>query len=311
MSRAKTRPHPPESIRITPITVNSAQNTSPKESQQNSRSPRPLSPAQKKWMAIIATWVAGFVDATGWVLLSHIYTSNMTGNSIEMSVHWVTGEWSGILQRGWPVLMFVCGLVLAAVATEVCTRRGFASFSALNLGAEAALIGCFIPLARPVFRNGEIHASSPWQFNLLVALLAVAMGIQNQTISHIGSLSFRTTHVTGTLTKFGADLAEYCFWAYDRLRSDSLPAIGFFSDSLSRPEFRGMSFMLGLWTSFVAGAIAAIVGRNHWGILALVAPVMVVAVLVVIDLIRPIGASAEVQQIRKERMEMDRSQLAA
>lgn len=251
-------------------------------------------------MALGATWVAGFVDATGWMLLSHIYTSNMTGNTIQVSLHWADRTWSGVLQRGWPIAMFVAGLALAGIATEACVRRGLNSFSAINLGTEAVLIGCFIPFAAPALHNGEIQGTSFWYFNFLVALLALAMGIQNQTVTKIGPLSFRTTHVTGMLSHLGTDVAEYFFWAYDRLRSKTSSPAAFVRDSLHRTEFRGLSLHAGLWTSFAAGSIAAVYSHRRWGVSGLAAPVSLLVVMVIIDLIRPIAASAEAQQLRKE-----------
>lgn len=251
-------------------------------------------------MALGATWVAGFVDATGWMLLSHIYTSNMTGNTIQMTLHWTDRNWSGVLQRGWPIAMFVAGLILAGIATEACVRRGLNSFSAINLGTEALLIACFIPLAAPALHNGEIQAGSFWHFNFLVALLAVAMGIQNQTVTKIGSLSFRTTHVTGILAHLGAAVVEYFFWAYDRLRSKTASPAAFVRESLHRTEFRRLSLHAGLWVAFAIGAIAAVLSHRRWGVLGLAAPVSLLVVMVLIDLIRPIAASAEAQQMRKE-----------
>ncbi|HET8668034.1 MAG TPA: YoaK family protein, partial [Terriglobales bacterium] len=242
--------------------------------------------------------VAGFVDATGYMLLSHIYTSNMTGNSIELSMHFIDGRWSEVLRRGWPVLMFVCGLVLSAIVTEVCVRREFLSFSAITLGLEATLIAIFIHFGGSAFYHGEIHTSSLWNFNFLVALLAVAMGLQNQTITKIGALSLYTTHVTGTLTKFGAELSEYIFWLHDRAHTwrRLLSALRL---SSRRGDFRRLTVNMGLWIWFVIGAICAVSAKQKWHVHALIAPIIVLIALIWVDVTRPIAASAEEQQIQQ------------
>jgi uncharacterized membrane protein YoaK (UPF0700 family) len=239
------------------------------------------------------------VDASGYLLLSRIYTSNMTGNTIEFALRAVDSRWGEAFQRAWPVLMFVCGLLLSAIITEALLRRDILSFSAVPLAIEAALILAFIPLGLPAFRNGAIHVPSFWNFNLLVGLLAVAMGLQNQTISRVGALSFRTTHVTGTLTKMGADLSEYLFWLYDQIHAaslDHLPVI--LRASPQRREFRQFCTTFGLFAFFTLGAVCAILALRSWAVWSLIAPVSVLCVLIVVDLIRPIAASAEQSEMR-------------
>jgi uncharacterized membrane protein YoaK (UPF0700 family) len=267
------------------------------------RNPRALSGRQKTAVALCATWVAGFVDATGYILLSHIYTSNMTGNTIELTLRAGGGKWGETLQRSWPILMFVAGLLLSAIITEAALRRGILSFSSLSLALQAALIGTFVGLAIPVFNNGQIHARSFWSFNGLVALLAISMGLQNQTISRVGALSFRTTHVTGTLTKMGADLSEYLFWVYDQLhRQPVKAAVAALRTSPKRRDFRSFLTNFGLFLFFTIGAACSIVALRIWGILALLAPVCVLIVLVTVDLVSPIAASEEQKEIQTSEL---------
>lgn len=248
-------------------------------------------------VALAATWVAGFVDATGWMLLSHIYTSNMTGNSISMAVQWLKGDWTRAAERAWPVVVFVCGLVLSAIITEFFVRRGIKSFSAANLGIEAVLLGAFVLLARGVYSGGDVHTSGS-TFEALVALLALGMGIQNQTITHIGALTIHTTHVTGTLTKLGADAAEFMFWVHDRSHTLKrfLLALRL---SWRKKEFRDMMVNFGLWTFFTVGAVAAVFANRKWGPWGLIAPIIILLSIVAVDLLRPMMASAEALKLSK------------
>lgn len=239
------------------------------------------------------------MDATGWMLLSHIYTSNMTGNSISMAVQWLNGNWAAAAERAWPVLVFVCGLLLGAIVTEFMVRRGLKSFSAANLTIELVVIGAFIVAARPFYNAGEIHASG-WNFNLLVAFLALGMGLQNQTITRIGALAVHTTHVTGTLTKFGEDTAEFLFWLHDRSHTPRRFVLAL-RLAAHKKEFRDMAVNLLLWVFFTVGAIAAVFAREGWGPYGLFAPIVVLIVLVLVDLTRPIMASSEAIEISKSR----------
>lgn len=249
--------------------------------------------------ALAATWVAGFVDASGWMLLSHIYTSNMTGNSISMADEWVKGNWSHAAERAWPVLVFTCGLLVGAIITEFLVRREWHSFSAANLALEVAAIGSFVVLARPLYSAGELHASG-WIFNLLVALLALGMGIQNQTITRVGALTIHTTHVTGTLTQLGADTAEFLFWLHDRSHTLRRFAVAV-RLAWRQQKFRNMLMNSFLWVFFAIGAVAAAFATGAWGPTGLILPMGVLLTFIVVDLARPLMASAEALEIAKTR----------
>jgi uncharacterized membrane protein YoaK (UPF0700 family) len=249
--------------------------------------------------ALAATWAAGFVDATGWMLLSHIYTSNMTGNSISMAVEWIEGKWINAAERAWPVLLFVCGLLLGAIITEFMVRRGKRSFSAVNFAVEFVAIGAFVLLARPLYNSGDLQASG-WMFYLLVAMLALGMGVQNQTVTRLGALNIHTTHVTGTLTTFGADTAEFLFWLHDRSHTPKRFVIAV-RLAWRQKEFREMVTTLSLWLFFSVGALAAVFATKAFGPSGLFAPMVILAALIVIDLTRPVMASAEAMKIAEAR----------
>lgn len=248
-----------------------------------------------------ATWVAGFVDTIGFLVLSRILAANMSGNTVRLGVNFAQVTWDEVLRRGWPVLMFVCGLVLSALILEGAGRRGFRSGTSLTLGLESLLIATFIWVGGPTMMNGVAHPATNWGFNTLVGLLAVAMGLQNATITRVGALSVKTTHVTGTLTKMAELFARYIVWFYDRTRGRFRRRVGkVLRVSPRQRSVQGATFMAGLWVAFALGATCAAYTKNRMELRCLVFPIAISLMLVIIDLCHPILASEELLNPREE-----------
>lgn len=250
-------------------------------------------------MALAVTWAAGFVDTLGFLTLSHILAANMSGNTVRVGIHSAHLQWAEVFRRGWPVLMFIAGLILSAAVLEWAARRHFRSATAITLGMEAALLGTFIHFAAPHMINGSLQADYA-TFNLLVALLALAMGLQNASVTRIGALSFKTTHVTGTLTSLAEGAAEYLFWFHDRVRGRLSHRIWKVLRLSPRQQAAQKAvFMAGLWLAFALGAVACAYANDVWGVRCLLFPMGVAVVVALVDLRRPILAAPEFK--REER----------
>lgn len=256
------------------------------------RAPHPLSPKEKAVLALAITWVAGFVDAVGYLVLSHIYTSNMSGNTVSVGLHAALMKWSEVAHEGWPVLMFVAGLVFCATIHEAGKRAGILATSSITFGLEAAMLAAFIPLSIHHLHGGQVQTSSLSFFYLIVALPALAMGLQNATISHVGALSLRTTHVTGSLTTLAEALAVYMFWLYDRTRGRFWRRIGIALRLTPRQKSaQALALMTGSWIAFVAGAACGAVLNAKWHTACLLPPICLLLVLAVLDIFHPIAVS--------------------
>jgi uncharacterized membrane protein YoaK (UPF0700 family) len=58
---------------------------------------------------VLLAVVAGFVDAVGFITLGHIYTANMSGNSVGVGIELGSRHWPETLRTMWPVLAYVIG----------------------------------------------------------------------------------------------------------------------------------------------------------------------------------------------------------
>ena len=250
--------------------------------------PGPLTNVEKVCLALAMTWAAGFVDLVGYFSLYGIYTANMTGNTVAMARHLSQLEWAGVVRRGWPILTFVFGLILGAFIYEAEERRRIKVPFPPAIGLEALLIAIFIAAAIGNNFRADIPPQPAFKFFAMVALLAVAMGLQNVVIRKVGGLNVYTTFVTGSLVKFAENLSLYLFWLHDRtrgrLRSRLVKVIRMSPRSI---PLRRAALTLGLWIAYLIGAVCGGVSIQRWALLGMLAPFIVLAAIALYGAFRP------------------------
>lgn len=254
----------------------------------------PSSTADKVAAALLLTLIGGYVDAVGWISLTQVFTANMSGNSIHLGMGLTNLEMLTLRRFGCALFFYVFGLLLTRIALQAATRMGVKRIASLTLGAEALLLLSYAA-ASPAMHSGQIlDQSSPLYFGL-VATLAFAMGVQVGTLTHIGPLTVYTTFVTGCLTMFSESLARAIFWIYDSLRegktlSDTCRGLPLCDDASAS------LLLLTVWLCYVGGAALGTFVKRDWELHALYLPVVALALLILLDRIRPISSYEEERQ---------------
>lgn len=147
------------------------------------------------------TVVTGMVDAVSYLKLGHVFVANMTGNIVFLGL-----ASAGATDVSASASLIATGAFLLGalgggrLARKAGSHRGrlLAHAAALEIGLVFAAL-TFVLMARD-------RAPSDVQ-QALVALLALAMGLQNATARHIGVPDLSTTVLTLTLTGIAADSA--------------------------------------------------------------------------------------------------------
>jgi uncharacterized membrane protein YoaK (UPF0700 family) len=147
---------------------------------------------------LVLTFTTGLVDATTYLGLGHVFAANMTGNIILLGFG-IAG--AGGLPVVSPIVSLAGFLVGAGLGGRLDRRlanrsdRGFRVVLALETAvmAAAAVIAAVVQL-----RAG--HASG----DLVIALLALGMGLRNATARALGIPDMTTTVLTMTLTGLAA-----------------------------------------------------------------------------------------------------------
>jgi uncharacterized membrane protein YoaK (UPF0700 family) len=238
----------------------------------------PLTP-RRVLAALALTGVGGFVDAFSYMVLSHVYTATMSGNTVLIAVDRAAGDTSSAILHAYTVGVFVVGLLLSAGAIELGLRRGVRRVLAVALAIEAACLAALAFWGAPLLASGAAGKAPQGALYLLLAFAALAMGTQNTSLRMAGVLTIFTTHVTGTLTRLGEQLVALVFAFADRRRG---------AQPLANAAQIG--FSAGLWLAFLVGALAASEALPRWGIGASLAfPIAALALIAAIDLARPLA----------------------
>ena len=148
---------------------------------------------------LVLTLTTGLVDGVSYLGLGRVFTANMTGNIVLLGFG-IAGA------AGLPVLAPLVSLgafLVGAGAGGVLARRlgdRHPVHVARALAIEVSFIGAAAVFAavvtiRPDALSGDI----------VIALLAFAMGVRNATVRRIGVPDLTTTVLTMTLTALAAD----------------------------------------------------------------------------------------------------------
>lgn len=130
------------------------------------------------WHAAALCLIAGFVDAIGYIDLGHVFTANMTGNTVLLGGALAKGDRIALSYAG-TIGAFAIG---AAAATVLKIAR--VPLPALFFAAGALLVG--------------VAFAKPATFAALCAL-AFVMGLQGGAISTFSGIRLPTVVVTSTL----------------------------------------------------------------------------------------------------------------
>lgn len=232
-------------------------------SEQAQHSERQLS-QRYSWIALALAIVAGSTDGIGYLLLAHIFTSHMSGNTVAQTLYVASGQWREAWRHFEPIVVFFFGIIAGLTATDILTRAKMARMFAVVAGMETALLLAFLFLAHPVHQ---------W----MVVFPAGAMGIQNAMLRRVGHHRVRTTFITGMMTNAAQGLVD----AVGARISKAADA---------GEKLRDFYFYGGIWLLFASGGIAGALIELHFGPAALWLPVATLLLLIGCDLLAPFAA---------------------
>jgi len=148
----------------------------------------------------LLTTATGVLDATSFLDLGRTFTANMTGNVLLLAFSLTgTALGGGSSSRGFVVALvaFVVGALLGAA---LAGRRGRAARLPVALGAETVLLVAAVGLAA----SGSLGVAL--RRDAVVALLALAMGVQNAMVRRMSVTEANTTVLTTSLGSLAADV---------------------------------------------------------------------------------------------------------
>jgi uncharacterized membrane protein YoaK (UPF0700 family) len=146
------------------------------------------------------TFTTGLVDAVSYLGLGRVFTANMTGNVVLLGFGIAGAGGLPVISPLVSLIAFVAGAAIGGLLAGQLADRHLLHLGASTL-AEASLIALAAVLAatahpRPNAFSGDV----------VVALLAFAMGVRNATVRRLAVPDLTTTVLTMTLTALASDL---------------------------------------------------------------------------------------------------------
>lgn len=178
-------------------------------------------------LAVLLSLTAGFVNAAGFLGFSAL-TTNVTGHAALFAEGIARQDWGTARLIATWMMLFLAGAFTSSLIVNKIGHNARFSFTIPIVLEIIILIFCaFSAFVKILGFSGNFFAGS----------LLFAMGLQNALVSVISGSVVRTTHLTGTFTDLGIELAQ--------LRKDNYQAKG---ELLSRIKLRVciiLFFMLG------------------------------------------------------------------
>jgi uncharacterized membrane protein YoaK (UPF0700 family) len=148
---------------------------------------------------LVLTFTTGLVDAVSYLGLGRVFAANMTGNIVLLGFGIAGAAGLPVIAPIVSVAAFLLGAALGGVLdTRIGERHPRHMASALGIEVSLYAVAALITAVLTVKPNTVVG-------DIVIALLAFAMGNRNATIRRLAIPDLTTTVLTMTLTALAAD----------------------------------------------------------------------------------------------------------
>jgi len=212
-------------------------------------------------LASLLGFTAGFVNAAGFLGFA-VLTTNVTGHAALFAERIAFQDWATARVVALWMLLFLGGTFISGLLVSRIGRNQQYSY-VIPVGMEMTILMAVALLGHRY--NGSLLGKE-----LFAGSLLFAMGIQNALVSLVSGSVVRTTHLTGTFTDLGIELAQ----VLQKTRQD-------------RPLLRSrIKLRLAIIFFFMCGALGGAYLFRSLGFLSFLAPFAVLLYTLVYDVLR-------------------------
>ncbi|MGI8863399.1 MAG: YoaK family protein [Solirubrobacteraceae bacterium] len=152
---------------------------------------------------LLLTFTTGIVDAVSFLGIGRVFTANMTGNVVLLGLGLAGGAHLPVLAQSVSLAGFLVGAGCGGLLTARVGSR-----QRTHIGAALAIEIVLIVLATALAAIVSVRAGAASGV-AVIAMLALAMGLRNATMRHVGVTDLTTTVLTGTLTNLATGLPVF------------------------------------------------------------------------------------------------------
>jgi uncharacterized membrane protein YoaK (UPF0700 family) len=154
-------------------------------------------------LVLLLACVAGGVDAVSYMSLGHVFTANMTGNTVLLGLAFGQAESRAVVRSSLALIGFLAGAFLGAWGGSRGRHSGiWPPDVTITLVVEEILL---IAMAVVWHLASDLDSNQATRA-ILILLSALAMGIQSAVGRQLNISGIATTYITGTLTSLMARL---------------------------------------------------------------------------------------------------------
>lgn len=219
---------------------------------------------------LLFTWTAGSVDAITY-LRSHVFTANMTGNSVLLALAVGQREGAATARALIALVAFILGVLLGAIVAGEGGDR-VKTFTAVRreVFVETAVLVLFaIVCVRPP--TASVHATGV----LVILTSGVAMGMQSAAVKRLSLPGIATTYITGTITSLFSGVVHN--WATRKSRADRQAGEAI-AGQPSQPSMRhSVGLQAQVYLSYTFAALACGVLHNYSPSVVAILPVLAIS----------------------------------
>ncbi|KDE20560.1 hypothetical protein AZ09_06960 [Acetobacter aceti 1023] len=218
---------------------------------------RPAAPLSVLLRRVVGlTFVVAFVEVTVYMDVGRIYPGIMTGNTVQFGRSVALHQWENAALTGTAIGLFFCGCMCASLIRRYMKWP----YWELMLMAAVLVVVTFARLSPALHHVVELP------------LVALALGMQGETLARFGGVSLQTLVVTNNMVKFSdAFIGRYVAVWLDRDRFEA-----------KRPALKEVVLPGAAWLCyFLSAMLGAVI--EHVSRFGLLLPI-VVLLLTVYDL---------------------------
>ena len=193
-------------------------------------------------LALILTAMAGASNAGGFFAVGQ-YTSHMSGYLSQLADSIAIADMGPALVYVIAIAAFACGSAAASMLIAWASLHARTTLYALPVAVQGGFLVCFA--------GGEIFTTEAGRL-FSIWCLCFIMGFQNGAWSIFSKGSYRTTHVTGTVTDLATELGRGAYGLIDRR-------------SGARVDGARLSRLARLLLAFFGGGVVGAFGYGHFG----------------------------------------------
>jgi uncharacterized membrane protein YoaK (UPF0700 family) len=227
-------------------------------------------------MLILLASVAGSIDVMSYYRLDHVFTANMTGNTILLGLSIGQGKLASSLHSLGALAGFFAGAFAGALIVEN-KKKGWSYYITLSVGIE-----CFIIFILVLIWFEESTPLDNTVLYVSILLSAIAMGMQSATIRHLNIPGVVTTFITGTITSIGMSAVSGLRNGFKKKVKDGFPQLRVTKNLEQRIELQILVFLAYGLTAVFTGWI-----EYHGATLLPVLPLVLILCVLAICIMQP------------------------